>query len=163
MTSPRRSRDTIGLARPARRAGVVGIAIGAMIVGPALQAGAQPVKPVAPAGAIVVPANSEVTTTVLGKNAGDSLGYGLRKPKRIVVCTDCQTGNSLDLGAYEDGQILVFYLTDNTHGETFLSTDPQHAQLFRTTKYTWVINWDDAGGDGDYNDLTTYIKLTPSG
>ena len=152
----------MGITRLTKRAGAVAVAIGTLVIAPAIQAGAHPAASRVPVGAIVVPADSEVTTTVLNKNAGDSLGYGLRKPKRIVVCTDCQKGDAADLGVYQDGQILVFSLTDNTHSETFLSTDPAHAQLFRTTKYTWIINWDDAGGDGDFNDLTTFIKLTPN-
>lgn len=112
--------------------------------------------------AVVVPADTDVTTTVLSKDAGDTLGYGLRRPKHVDVCDDCAAGDSLDLGTFSDQQILVFYLTDSTHGVTYSSNNPQHAHLVRTTKYTWIIDWDDAGGDGDYNDLVTYVKLTPN-
>jgi hypothetical protein len=120
-------------------------------------------QPHAPASVrLVVPADTDVTTTVLTKDAGDQLGYGLRKPAHVVVCTDCAAGDSKDLGSFPDQQVLVFYLTDATHGTTYSSNNRDHARLVRTTKYTWLIDWDDAGGDRDFNDLVTYIKLTPS-
>ena len=56
-------------------------------------------------------------------------------------------------------QTLVFYLTDRPYQQTFRSDDPRHAHIVKTTRNTWIISWDDAGGDEDFNDLVTYVQI----
>jgi hypothetical protein len=118
-------------------------------------------KPAVRLDGIVVPFNADVTTTVQSKDASDRLAYGLKKPTRIVVCRDCQAGDTRDLGVFEEGQTLVFCLSDRTQGQSFSSNDPAHARVVHAARYKWIIEWDDAGGDGNYNDLVTVVKLSP--
>jgi hypothetical protein len=121
----------------------------------------QHLQPVVRLDGIVLPVTADVTTTVHSKDASDRLAYGLKKPTRLVVCRDCQPGDSRDLGRFDEGEVLVFCLSDRTQHQSFSSNDPAHARVVHTARYRWTINWDDAGGDGDYNDLVTYVKISP--
>ncbi len=111
--------------------------------------------------AIILPVNGDITVTVDSKNAGDQLAFGLSSPEHRVMCGgSCMAGMTRDFGRFEVGTTLVFYLRDRTHGQTYLSTNPSHAEVESVSPVKWTIHWDDAGGDGDFNDLVTSIVLT---
>lgn len=109
-------------------------------------------------GSIILPASGAVVTSVSSKSAAHTLEYGLQTPTRLTVCTDCVGGETGSLGSFASDTELVFYLTDRTAGATFVNTDPAHARVDQTGS-TWTIFWDDAQGDGDFNDLITTVSL----
>jgi hypothetical protein len=156
--------------RKATRVTTIAFAVAALLLAFGAQTGADAqgrafatnrLKPQVRLDGITLPFDAVVTTTVHSKDADDRLAYGLKKPTRVVVCRDCEAGDSRELGSFQDGQTLVLCMSDRTQGQAFSSNDPAHARVVRTTRYKWTIEWDDAGGDGDYNDLITYVKLSP--
>ncbi|MEO8293158.1 MAG: hypothetical protein ABI635_08465 [Actinomycetota bacterium] len=122
------------------------------------------------------------TVTVTGKDADNILAFGMRSPQDSQICPtgegfDCTAGAAKSFT--ELSGELVFYLTDVTCDQTFLSTDtdPASAQIDQVDSTHWTIGWDDAGGpssvdsttcdfrDGDFNDLTATIvadSVTPT-
>jgi hypothetical protein len=116
---------------------------------------------------IILPASGRVETTVISKNAGDTLGYVLQSPRHRTICTDCQPGDGARLGGFPHGTELVFVLVDHTLDGVlrFRSTDMDHARIERITETSWELHWDDSGGcsppcsDGDFNDLITEVRL----
>lgn len=118
---------------------------------------------------IELPTAGTVTTQVLSKDAGDTLGYQLSSPRQSVVCSDCTAGASERLGAFPRSTSLLFVLTDSNGAGTvlFSSNNPHHARVTHPERWSWMIHWDDSGGciprgcpDGDFNDLVTSILLT---
>jgi hypothetical protein len=104
-----------------------------------------------------------VSVVVTGKDAGNTLAFGIDSPQNSEVCGNCAPGDA-DTFSGLSGE-LVFYLTDVTCGQTFLSTDANHALITSSDSTHWTIGWDDAGGPSeegcvqhpDFNDLTTNI------
>jgi hypothetical protein len=105
------------------------------------------------------------TVTVTGRDAGNTLAFGMTSPQNFQIC-----GNPPTAGGCVPGDVhtfsglsgdLVFYLTDQTCGQTFQSTDAFSAKIDQTDSTHWTIGWDDAGNctdrDGDNNDLTTSV------
>jgi hypothetical protein len=93
---------------------------------------------------------------VQSKSALNVLGLAVTSPQITPVCTDCLGGEALALGAMSAGTEVVLRLTDGQ--QTFLSTDPLHARITQSGG-TWRIGWDDALGDGDFEDLVVTIAV----
>ena len=129
---------------------------------------------IAAAGALCAPslANAAVTlpgqntwdvrTNVVSKNAGHVLAYGLSSPRSVTVCSDCQGGESTNLGSFAGGTQLTAFLTDSSCNATFQSNG-NHARMTQLGDLLWGIEWDDTGGtcgfpDEDFNDLIATIS-----
>ncbi len=111
---------------------------------------------------IILPVLGDIALTVDSRNAGDALAFGMSSPEHRLMCKTCTPGMQRDFGVFDVGSTLVFYMRDRTHGTTYLSTDPNHARVRAVSPVKWTIHWDDAGGDGDFNDLVTSIVLSGS-
>jgi hypothetical protein len=105
-----------------------------------------------------------VSVVVTGKDAGNTLAFGLDSPQNSEICGDCAPGDA-DTFSGLSGE-LVFYLNDVTCGESFLSTDDTSAQITQADSTHWTIGWDDGGTtseslcdtrDEDFDDLTASI------
>jgi hypothetical protein len=97
-----------------------------------------------------------VTLLVQSKSAVDTLGVDVASPTVAAVCADCRGGESAQLGPFSRGTEIVLRLTDGE--KTFLSTDPLHARIDQTGG-TWRIGFDDAVGDGDFEDLVVTLAV----
>lgn len=91
---------------------------------------------------------------------GDVLDVALSSPRSVPLCSDCRGGSTIQLGSFGAGVEFIFTLTDRTRGQSFSSTDSTHAQIQHLAGGEWRIAWDDAGGDGDFNDLFTLVAPT---
>jgi hypothetical protein len=109
-----------------------------------------------PVPSIVLDRDGPVTLLVQSKSAINVLGLSVTSPLIAPVCTDCRGGESLALGAMSRGTEVVLRLSDGE--KTFLSTDAAHARIDQTGG-TWRIGWDDAYGDGDFQDLVVTVAV----
>ena len=109
-----------------------------------------------PVPTITLDRDGPVTLLVQSKSALNLLNLAVTSPLIQPVCIDCKGGESLALGAMSRGTELVLRLEDNQ--KTFLSTDPAHARIDQTGG-TWRIGWDDALGDGDFEDLVVTVAV----
>jgi Putative metal-binding motif len=110
----------------------------------------------AEAATIVLDRDGPVTLLVQSKSALNVLGLSVTSPQITPVCADCLGGEALALGAMSAGTEIVLRLTDGQ--QTFLSTDPLHARITQSGG-TWRIGWDDALGDGDFEDLVVTVAV----
>jgi hypothetical protein len=128
-----------------------------------------------PVSTITLPSGTwNATVTVTGKDAGNTLAFGMQSPQSFQIC-----GNPPTAGGCAPGDTstssglsgeLVFYMTDQTCGQTFQSTDINHAHIDQSDSTHWTIGWDDSGSpsetgcfqDPDFNDLTTSVVASPT-
>jgi hypothetical protein len=106
-----------------------------------------------------------VSVVVTGKDAANTLAFGLNSPHSPICPTgaevDCAPGDANTISGLSGD--LVFYLTDVTCSQTFLSSDddPASAHIDQADPTHWTISWDDGGDcttrDGDFNDLEANI------
>jgi hypothetical protein len=149
--------------RPVRLVLIGCFALGVILQAPLSASAQEPVPTIE-----LPPGTWDVTATVVSKDAANLLEFGLSSPQDVQVCPqgaapDCAPG---DEETIEDlsGE-LVFYLTDVTcsfeSDVTFLSTDPESAEITQTDDTHWTIGWDDAGTcasrDGDFDDLIVSV------
>lgn len=117
-------------------------------------------------GCPALPQAGVVSTTVTAVSAANSLEYGLASPSHVVVCSPCGGGESANLGHFDAGTTLAFYLTDLTCRETFTCPHP-FVKVVQTSPTTWEICFDDAGGGCIHHDppchcnLCATVTLTP--
>jgi hypothetical protein len=109
-----------------------------------------------PVPSIVLDRDGPVTLLVQSKAAFNVLGLSVTSPSIAPVCLDCRGGEALALGAMSRGTEIVLRLQDGE--KTFLSSDPLHARIDQSGG-TWRIGWDDALGDGDFEDLVVTIAV----
>ena len=109
-----------------------------------------------PVPTITLDRDGPVTLLVQSKSALNVLNLAVTSPLIQPVCTDCKGGEALALGAMSKGTEIVLRLEDAQ--QTFLSTNPAHARIDQSGG-TWRIGWDDALGDGDFEDLVVTIAV----
>jgi hypothetical protein len=105
---------------------------------------------------ITLDRDGPVTLLVQSKSALNLLNLAVTSPVIAPVCADCRGGETMQLGPYSAGTELVLRLQDGE--KTFLSTDPLHARIAQSGG-TWRIGWDDALGDGDFEDLVVTLAV----
>ena len=125
---------------------------------------------------IVLTQTSNVTLTMLqeGGPACDTTSYnnavGLWSPSKITwgYRKSIPTGTQLNLGQFNSGAELEFYLT-NPSGLTFhtgpASRNPDgiiHANVVSNGANSWTVGFEDitGGGDSDYNDVSFTVTAT---
>jgi hypothetical protein len=105
---------------------------------------------------ITLDRDGPVTLLVQSKAALDTLALAVVSPAPAGVCSDCRGGETAQLGTLGRGTEIVLRLTDGE--KTFLSTDSAHARISQSGG-TWRIGWDDALGDGDFEDLVVTVAI----
>lgn len=109
-----------------------------------------------PVPTITLDRDGPVTLLVQSKSAVNVLGLAVTSPAIAGVCSDCRGGETAQLGPYSRGTEIVLRLEDGE--KTFLSSDPAHARIDQSGG-TWRIGWDDAVGDGDFEDLVVTVAV----
>lgn len=143
------------------------LAVAALLAGPAAPALAATVG-----GDIVVSEDGTVTATYLGSSAGYTNLVFLDQTTGDVYLFDNQTtapGTSVNLGYFEAGTTLTFYIDVTDTGQTYytgdgsLNPDGKPHAATRTSGYTTTIGFEDiyGGGDRDYNDVVFRVTLAP--
>ena len=130
---------------------IVGLALGLVVLG-----GWPAVAAADPVATITLDRDGPVTLLVQSKSALNVLGIAVTSPVITPVCADCRGGEALALGAMSRGTEIVLRLEDGQ--KTFLSSDPLHARIDRSGG-TWRVGFDDANGDGDFEDLIVTVAV----
>lgn len=145
------------LGRARRWSAVAGAALLVMAAVP-LPAAASPTL-VGPA--MVLPADAEVTITVVAKNAAFTHDLWLELPERRLLFAAARPGQPpVSLGRQSAGTELVFSLFVRNTGRTFLSTS-DFARVRVESPTSWIVGWEDLG-DFDYDDLIVRVSWTQS-
>ncbi len=108
--------------------------------------------------------------------------FGLSSPNQQVIWTNygdypggqppvvspIANGTPADIGSFSSGVGLVFYINTYTPGavcanQTYLSTDPNAAQVYQTGTDSWTIYWEDnhVAPNIDDNDLVVRVERLP--
>ena len=107
----------------------------------------------------------KVTVYVEQRNPRASLrsDFGLALPQREAVCSNCDVGDAREIGHFETGTGMTFYLRvpgpDGNYLE-YLSNDPDHAQVVQKSANEWTINWEDSTDDS-FDDLVVRVTVEP--
>jgi|tagenome__1003787_1003787.scaffolds.fasta_scaffold20975155_3 hypothetical protein len=113
-----------------------------------------------PVATIVLDRDGPATVMIQSKAAVNTLNLAVASPTRMSVCNDCRGGENAQLGILTRGTEIVLRLDDGQN--SFLSTDPAHAQI-QQSDGTWRVTWDDAAGDRDFEDLVVTVTIpTPA-
>lgn len=113
---------------------------------------------------MTAPSSGYLTMTVTGGNRVDLLDVLETAPGSVDLCNaaDCADNQTAsDPVAVAQGTAISLSLEDLTAGATYSSSDPAHAQI-TTTSGGYQVSWDDAGGDGDFNDLVVAVTVSGS-
>lgn len=108
---------------------------------------------------IVLPFAGDVSVHVDSKGAALSQDLSITSPVAEQICSDCQGGESADLGMQDNGSQIVF------SEDGVSSLDPARAKVLNVVSNgdstSWTMGFED-GPDADYNDLvvTVHLQLT---
>ncbi len=140
--------------RPALR----GIVTAVLAVVAVLSAGQPPVAR-ADGNQIILAADRYVGARITDGGHLNALSLSIVAPLSGILGAETNFGTT----RFSAGTEFVFQLNDAGPlggGGTFLSTDPAHARITQTGPDVWRIGWDDAYGDGDFDDL--FLDVTGS-
>jgi hypothetical protein len=94
---------------------------------------------------------------VIEKNAADNHAFGLNNPvTKPLIPEPADPGDSAWVGRVCRNTELVFSITKFGGAITYYSNNSSTAHITPGVK-NWIINWEDAPPDNDFNDLVVHI------